>query len=311
MRTLSTALATAALLLAPAAAHATTSGPCTSAVDSPRCTFWTGKVTFVDDGDTVDVSIGGGGTRRIRITGLNAMELSRYSASRSHRRGACHAVAATNRLERLLRRGHWRVRLAAQNQGSHSGHRTRRAVYTRIHGRWIDTARTLVAEGHALFLPNDEEWAWNREYEMLAQQAAVRGLRLWNPRGCGPGAARNAALKIAVNYDPPGDEFEDVNGEWARISNGSGTRVRLAGWWFRDSALRRYTFPRAAAIPAHGSVLLRMGRGQNGGGVFHWGLGTPPFQNPSYDRRGVGDGGYLFDPRGNLRAWAMYPWLLG
>jgi hypothetical protein len=37
-------------------------------------------------------------------------------------------------------------------------------------------------------------------------------------------------------------------------------------------------------------------------------LRTPPFQNPdNHPRRAVGDGGYLFDPRGNLRAWVMYP----
>ncbi len=50
-----------------------------------------------------------------------------------------------------------------------------------------------------------------------------------------------------------------------------------------------------------------MGRGADAGDTFHRGLPTPPFGNPSYDERATGDGGYLFDPRGNLRASVIYP----
>src|SRR4051812_5690769 len=300
-----------ALTAAPAAQART--GPCTAAAGSPRCHFWTGRVTFVADGDTIDVDIAGDhrGTRPIRMSGINAMELTRYSKYASRRRGECHGVAATGRLEQLIPRRHRRVPRAAQSPSSRSGHRLRRQVSVRIGGRWVDTGRVLAAEGHVLFLANPVEWAWNREYETLAQRAALRRLRLWNPHGCGAGAARNVDLGMRVNYDAEGNDFENVNGEWARISNPSGSRVPLHRWWFRDSALRRYVFPRSAVIPPHGSLLLRMGRGHNGGGVFHWGLPTPPFENASFARRGVGDGGYLFDPRGNLRAWAMYPCLVG
>jgi endonuclease YncB( thermonuclease family) len=302
------ALAVALVLVAVPGAQAR-SGPCTSAAGAPRCTFWTGKVTFFADGDTIDVDIAGDGhgKRHIRLTGINAMELTRYSKYPSRRRGECHGVAATARLEQLIRRGHRRVRLAAQHASSRSGKRLRRQVSVRIGGRWVDVGEKLVAEGHALFLSNPDEWAWNHTYERLAQEAALAKRRLWNPRGCGPGAARGVSLGMQLRYDADGNDFQNVNGEWARISNPSGARVSLARWWFRDSAARRYIFPRHAAVPAHGSVMLRMGRGRSGGGTFFWGLGQPPFENPSYDRRAIGDGGYLFDPRGNLRSWAMYP----
>lgn len=295
----------------PTPARAST-GRCTSAADSPACTFWNARVTFIADGDTIDVHIGRSRRKEpIRITGINATELTRYSVYPERRRGECHAVAATARLEQLLRRGHMRVRLAAQRASSRSGHRLRRQVSVRIGGRWVDVAQRLVAEGHVLFLPNSEEWAWNVEYETLAQKAALRHLRLWNPRGCGPGPSSAVRPGMFVNHDAPGDDFQNVNGEFARISNPSASRLSLSRWWFRDSALRRYTFPRWAAIPAHGSVLVRVGRGTSGGGTFYWGLSAPVFETPSYDRRGIGDGGYLFDPRGNLRAWDMYPCLAG
>src|SRR5918997_4588294 len=118
-----------ALALAPAANART--GRCTVAPDSPRCHFWKGKVVFVADGDTIDVRIRGAGVRRVRLTGVNAMEMTRYSHSRSKRRGRCHAVEATNRLESLLRRGRNRVRLAAQHPSSRSGRRIRRQVSVR------------------------------------------------------------------------------------------------------------------------------------------------------------------------------------
>jgi hypothetical protein len=49
-----------------------------------------------------------------------------------------------------------------------------------------------------------------------------------------------------------------------------------------------------------------MGYGTDTADQLHWGLDSPPFDNPSQDARATGDGGYLFDPRGNLRAWEIY-----
>ena len=306
---LAVVLVAAGWLALPAADAEGAVGRCLPREDSPRCTFWSGRVTFVADGDTLDVDIAGDGRgpRRVRITGVNAMELTRYSHKPSLRRGECHGVAAAARLEALLRRGRMRVRLAAQNPRSRSGYRLRRQVSTRIGGRWVDAGRVLVGEGHALWMSNHDEWAWNTSYRTLAQQAAVWGERLWDPRGCGHGPAAGADLALRVNYDAPGADAENVSGEWARVSNSSALDVPLAGWWFRDSALRRSRFPDSAVLRAHGSVTVRMGRGRDRDDLFHWGLPTPPFENPSYDRRGVGDGGYLFDPRGNLRASAIYP----
>jgi endonuclease YncB( thermonuclease family) len=299
-------LAILALGAAPAAAA---TGPCTPERDSPRCHLWLGKVQSVSDGDTIDVDIAGDGrgARTVRFAGINAMELRRHSRYPARRRGECHSIEATARLEQLLRRGRMRVRLAARRPASRSGYRLRRQVSVRIAGRWVDTGRVLVEEGHALWLSNHDEWAWNRSYSVATKQGAVWGARLWNSRYCGAGPSPGARLEIELEYDAPGRDFDNVNGEWARIHNRSPAAVPLRGWWFRDSALRRYRFPAAAVIPANGSLLLRMGRGPDRDGVFHWGLPTPPFENPTYDRRNIGDGGYLFDPRGNLRASEIYP----
>jgi micrococcal nuclease len=166
--------------------------------------------------------------------------------------------------------------------------------------------RYLLAEGHALWMPNGIEWAWNGEYADLSRQAAVAGLRLWDTHGCGDGPSPGAALTMHVNFDAKRNDRFNVNGEWAEIHNDSATAVPLEGWWFRDSALRRYTFQAGAVVPAGGTVTLHMGYGADTADEFHWGLDAPPFENPSYDERATGDGGYLFDSRGNLRAWEIY-----
>jgi endonuclease YncB( thermonuclease family) len=287
-----------------APAHAA-SGPCLPGGYGPECTFWTGKVVKVDDGDTLDVRVDGR-TLRVRVTGINAMEMSVYSTIPARRRGACHAIAALERFEQLVREGGGTVRLAAQDARSKSGVRWRRSVAVKIGGEWRDVGATLVGEGHALWLTNPVEWAWNPTYSALADRAAAQRLRLWNPTACGAGPAAGADLDVSVKWDADGVDVENPNGEWIRIANRSDRDVSLAGWWVRDSALRRFVFPAWATARAGRAVTVRVGRGPQRASVFHWGLGVPAFENVTGDGRGVGDGAYLFDPDGDLRAFAMY-----
>ena len=48
---------------APAAAEAASRGQCLLRKSGPQCYLWTGKVTFIADGDTVYVDIDGDGSR--------------------------------------------------------------------------------------------------------------------------------------------------------------------------------------------------------------------------------------------------------
>ena len=66
-----TALITA-FAAAPASADAAKRAQCLLRKSGPSCYLWTGKVTFVADGDTVYVDIDGDGSRKrfpVRITG--------------------------------------------------------------------------------------------------------------------------------------------------------------------------------------------------------------------------------------------------
>src|SRR3954468_18299653 len=134
LRTLLLVALTAALAL-PAAASAR-SGPCVPGASQPRCNFTTARVTFIADGDTIRVRTPGSrAVKTIRFTGINAMELHRYSKYASRRRGECHGVQATAVIERYIKRAHWKVRLADQRDDSKSGERLRRSVWVRSGGR--------------------------------------------------------------------------------------------------------------------------------------------------------------------------------
>ncbi len=292
-------------LVLPAQASAQGRGPCLPGGDGPQCTFWTGRIVHVHDGDTIEVR-SGGRNLRVRITGIQAMEQTVYSSFASRRRGACHAVAATNRLERIVGRRGGTVRLAAQDAGSRSGKRLRRSVAVRRDGRWRDVGSMLVAEGHVLWLSNPVEWAWNDTYARLAEQAQAAGRNVWSRTACGAGPAADADLGVSIRWDADGVDVENPNGEWIRVHNRSDRDVSLAGWSVRDSALRRFVFPSWATVGANDSVTVRVGPGEASGSVFHWGMSSAVFENATGDGRHVGDGGYLFDPDGDIRAFVMY-----
>ena len=304
-------IALLAAVAAPASADAAKRAQCLLRNSGPSCYLWTGKVTFIADGDTVYVDIDGDGSRKrypVRITGINAMEQTTYSSRASARRGECHAVEATARLDQLLRGTKYKVRLYAQDPASRSQKRLRRSVAVRVKGRWTDVGRVMLSEGHAIWLPNHREYAWNRDYSILQLRAQRAQLNLWDYDACGIGPAEGAQMRLLVNWDADGDDNLDPNGEWVRITNLDPVNpLPLGGWWLRDSALRRIVLPGYATVPPGGHITIYDGIGDDTESEFYWGLNQPAFENVTRDEKAMGDGAYLFDPEGDLRASQIYP----
>ncbi len=291
------------LLVCAGAASARTTGPCVDGqTGGPRCSIWEGKVRWVDDGDTLRVKVGSRDWK-VRITGINAQELTNYDARR--RAGECHAVEAADRLEALVERSKGRVRLTAQDVRSNSHGRKRRSVAVKIGGRWRDVGRILLSEGLALWMPNKTEWAWNPRYSVIAEQAAAAHVGMWNTTACGPGPDDGHPLKLWVNWRS--DNSGSPDGEWARLRNLDDVNaLDLGGWWLRDSMRRQYRFPSGSAL-APGSVMtVHVGEGDDTASDLYWGLDKPVFDYVDRSRES-GDGAYLFDPQGDLRAWMVYP----
>jgi endonuclease YncB( thermonuclease family) len=303
-------LAVASALILPATAAQANTGPCLP--DYPhgaQCKVWNGKVRYVDDGDTLDADVPGdglGGLLRVRIIGAQAMEQTSYRASQ--RAGDCHAVDATNRLEQLVKRSKKRIRVASLYPESRSRGRRLRSIAVRRGGRWRDVGRILVSEGHALWWPGQTEDAANVRYSILSQKAAIARKGLFSPNHCGVGPNEGQPLGLFAQWDADGNDGQDVNGEWVKIRNYDTVNpLPLDGWYVRDSGLRRFTFPSGAVIPPNGSVTVYAGEGGNFGNEYFWNLRAPVFENIIRDDRGIGDGAYLFDPQGDIRAWMIYP----
>ena len=301
------------LIAAAPAAAARPNAPCLGAEPMRTCHVWTGTVVKVSDGDTIAVDVDRDGTGRpakVRLTGIQAMELTRYG--RLTRTGECHGVDATERLEGLVTESGGRVRLAALDPASTTigpRNRLRRQVSVQKDGVWTDAGALLLQEGLALWFASEEEWAWNGRYSRLAEEAAARDVGIWDGRSCGTdqlGPAANA-VRLKVKWNANGDDAEDLNGEWVRITKPTAP----------SAAPRRVVVPRLGAAPLH--VPLGRGRGRRRIDSAtdrprhepreHLFLGTqgPAFDNATNDRKQKGDGGYLFDPHGNLRAYVQYP----
>ncbi len=138
---------------------------------------------------------------------------------------------------------------------------------------------------------------------------------IWNPVACGkPGPSPTSLLTIKPKWD--GENKDRASGEWIRITNHDLVNaVPLAGWAVRDAHLRGdkhkpgYKFPSSAVIPPNGSIVVNVGQGTNTAETFYWGFSEKEtiFENASNDNKQAGDGAYLFDPDGELRAYAQYP----
>ena len=310
---LAVAAASGALAVIPAAPAAAATVPCLPTGPGPVCQVWTGKVVRVNDGDTLSVDVAGDGTstpRSIRLINVQAMEQTVYSAVVQRRRGECHSLVATARLEQLIKAGGGVVRLTAQQAGSSSRSRPLRSVAVKINGSWRDVGLDLIRRGLVLWQPFGAEWAWNAQYRVAQAEAARDRVNLFDTDACGTGPAQTTALTVVVNYDAEGADDRNLNGEWVRVDNASNMPLPLAGWWVRDSALRRYTFPAGTVVPARGAIHVHVGSGTPTATHKYWAQTAPVFDNPSLDDRAHGDGAYLFDPQGDLRAWMQYPCVL-
>jgi endonuclease YncB( thermonuclease family) len=265
----------------------------------------------ITDGDTLsviaDAESGDNSHRiRVRILGIQAIEMTSYSDDPTQVQGECMAVAAYNRLRELTLGK--RVQLSAMIPEAESRGRPVRSIAVLApDGVWKDVGEILISEGLVLPMPSKDSYTWNYRYQSLAQRAAEQRIGLYNPTNCGNGPTPDAQFAIAVQPMGNGDR------EYATITNTSQTSVDLSQWYLRDSGYRGphahgFVFPDGAQLRPGHSLRVFVGRGRNRYasyfmGIYRGNIFNEPTGAPAYE----GDGAYLFDPIGNLRAFTMYP----
>lgn len=309
-RTLTTAVVAAAGLLLPAVVVATQIPA--QAVGGAVY----GKVVFVDDGDTVDVNLAGDGTSRpvrIRYIAVQAMELSVYNKTLSKIRGQCWGVEAAKFMHSLVYNR--KVRLTSRHANSYSSVNVRplRSVAVQQDGHWVDTGGLEIDAGLALPDLRDDEYLHNGDYMMRGQRAAANHVGMYSDSAhCGVGPFQEDPLRVNINWDAKGYDKDNPNGEWVDIWNDGPTPVSLAGWWIRDAAYRGtkahgYEFPASAVVQPGSKIRLHVGNGTDDADTFYWGINEAIFANVTNNAKMMGDGAWMFDPKGDLRAYQMYP----
>jgi endonuclease YncB( thermonuclease family) len=284
--------------------------------------YWYGRVTHVQDGDTIYVDIKGDGNHKavpIRNSGIQATEL--------HPTPECHAIPARTALRAILPVGK-KVRLSAMHASSTAGRDPEgRMRYWRYVDKWVkkthswvDVQALLLRSGDVMWLAHLTEPRRIAAYHRYMQEGAAKHIGLWDNDLCGSGPEQTADLRMWLNYDANGDDATVKNGDWMRIQNRGATDVSLAGWKLRnasksfDNGGNYYTLPAGSVVPAGQTITFYFGSGTTNpaAGRFYLGIQATQFlPNVTNPKTGYpGKSIYLLDPQYDFRFLADYPCLV-
>jgi endonuclease YncB( thermonuclease family) len=250
------------VILAACAGTATPSAP--DPADSVR-------LIRVLDGDSLVVDIDGTETE-VRLLGINTPE-----------RDECFDAEAKARTTELAAD---RVRLVGNDEDRFG--RLLRYAYAAD-----DTPinEQLVAEGLALALSSGH--ALRDEFKEVEAEAFRQRLGRWQPDACGPAAGGLVEIS-ELEYDAPGDDSRNRNGEWLKIANAGSQPARLDGWSIQDeSSSHRFEFPTGFSLAPGAEVRVSSGCGTASEDQLFWCDDDPVWTNG-------GDTAYLLDPAGNV-----------
>jgi micrococcal nuclease len=213
----------------------------------------------------------------VRLIGINSPE-----------GGECFAAEATQALDSAL---------AAQTFQMTSDVSERDQFDRLLRYLWLSDGtfvnEDLVRGGFALAreYPPDILHADRLATAQAEAQEAGRGM--WAPEACGPASAASIEI-VHVEYDAPGNDNENLNGEWVVIANAGDSAQLLTGWVLKDeSASHRYHFPRGFSLNLGVEVRVHTGCGTDTPTALYWCSGGAIWNND-------GDTAFLLDDHGNI-----------
>lgn len=288
-----------------------------------------GIVYDINDGDTVWVKTTQNSIVEVRNIGLQTPELKKVSGYPEQ----CGATAAKNNFRAMMTPAVTVVQLRSitgkSNNWLKSDPRAERSIYiiNPVTGLFdIDVQAEQMKAGWSFFWPSSAEWTHNKEYLGYLLEARAAGRGMWNPNACG--TAEGVTPEIWLNADSPSiNGSENAFGEYVLLHNPTGSDINLQGWSLRDGSLDFFShggnwefgasrFQSNAVIPAGGTLTVYISnpagysltsneisyfrsdwRMPSGYQIANGSVGTAT--NPNYAH---GDGIYLLDPKGNVRA---------
>ncbi|MCX6416738.1 MAG: hypothetical protein NT097_02985 [Actinobacteria bacterium] len=292
-----------------------------------------------EDGDTTHVKTTANKLVEVRNIGLQTPEMAkRNEKTKVLMPAQCGAKNAYENFKNLMPEEITIVQLRSIKNGVNGwggGSRPTRSVYklNNATGQFdIDVQAEQIKEGWSMWWPTATEWAHNKEYLDLMNDAKARGVGLWNPNLCGA-AVGNAPL-IWFNQNAPqiDNDAEPAFGEYVILKNDTDAEMNLSGWSLRDNSLNffwsdnkelswmqnRNRFS-SLVIPPHEFKIIYLDNpaeyplSSSESRYFDWGY-SPGAQltngsiGAAFSANYInGDGIYLQDDKGNMRASMTNP----
>jgi micrococcal nuclease len=229
------------------------------------------EVSKTVDGDTIELVAGG---QKVRFLEINTPE-----------KGMKWAAEATQLTDSLTKNGVY-LQKDAENEDKYG--RWLRYVFTK--DSFVNAE--LIQQGLAtvFIVGNDTKYA--NLMKCLEQEAKQNRRGIWS-------ATSKYNIALFVNYDAPGSDVENMNGEYVIITNTGTTTINLQNWSIKDEATHIYTFPDVLLSP-NGNLTLYTGTGQNSNITLYWNSKEPIWNND-------GDTAFLFDANGDLASTISFP----
>jgi len=207
-------------------------------------------VKEVVDGDTLILSSG----EKVRLIGINAPEYGRYYFNEA------------KQMLGILVMGK-RVKLEKDITDRDQYGRLLRYVY--VDDLFVNLE--MVKRGFANVYTCPPDVKYTEEFLEAERYARLNELGLWERSKVGK-------VDITINYDAPGSDRENLNGEYVIIKNTSPDSINIGGWTVKDSATNIYEFYRYLLKPGSFAYLFS-GKGKDENGEFYWGSSKPIWNN--------------------------------
>lgn len=234
-------------------------------------------VMSVTDGDTIRVSVGGA-NELLRIIGINSPESDE-----------CFAREAEQAMTALIPAG-TEVYLTRDRSDRDQYGRLLRYVW--VGG--FNVGEEMVRRGAAIAREYPPDVASADRLADAQDEARSSDRGLWAADACG--AATGSEVEVSeIHADAPGNDHENLNGEYVVILNRGGIAVDFTGWVLKDeSASHRYSFPAGFVLAPGAAVTVFTGCGTDGADTLYWcNSGGAVWNND-------GDTAFLLDHHGNV-----------
>ena len=84
---------------------------------------------------------------------------------------------------------------------------------------------------------------------------------------------------ISVQFDAPGDDSENLNGEWVKIENQGSDDINMSDWTLSDQEGHFMTFPPDFILPSGQTVTVHTGCDDNCQTDLYWGRKAAVWNN--------------------------------